>query len=104
MELEHLSSEVPIRHDEALLSDTWLNVCLTVGSSESTPYFVLLACVSFAVPVKLSLPQFTSFLSFTLSARWGLFHILPLEGWVSGWKEEELRERTAAWCLATYQS
>lgn len=39
MELEHLSSEIPIRHDEAL---HFMAKCLPVGISESTPYFVLL--------------------------------------------------------------
>jgi len=37
-----------------------------MGSSELIPWFALLACMAFALPVKLSLSQPMSFLTFTL--------------------------------------
>jgi len=39
--------------DEAVLSRRWLNTCLPMGSSELIPYFVLLFCAAFALPVRL---------------------------------------------------
>jgi len=54
--------------DEVLLSWRWLNVCLLMGSSELILYF------NFALPIKLSLSQHMSFLTFTLHI---LFSILP---------------------------
>jgi len=47
-----------------------------MGSSELIAYFALLPCTAFALPVKLSLSQPTSFLTFTLLIlspipRWG---------------------------------
>lgn len=41
--------------DEALLLWNWLNICLTMGSSEWTPYIALFALAAFALPIKLSL-------------------------------------------------
>ena len=52
--------------DGALLSWRWLNTCLLMGRSESIPCFALLVCTAFALPIKLSLSQLTSFLTFTL--------------------------------------
>jgi len=43
-----------------------LNPCLLMGSSEFIPYFTLLAHAAFALPIKLSLSQPTSLLTFTL--------------------------------------
>jgi len=37
-----------------------------MGSRELIPHFVSLACAAFALPVKLSLPQPESFLTFTV--------------------------------------
>jgi len=45
-----------------------------IGSGELIPYFALLACTAFALPVKL--PQPTSFLTFTLL----IFSPIPLGG------------------------
>jgi len=54
-------------HDGAQLSRKWMNTCLMVmGSSELIPSFALLVHMAFALPIKLSLSQPTSFLSFTL--------------------------------------
>ena len=61
-----MSSQVTIGHDGALLSWRWLNTCLPMGSAELIPWFTLLACVAFALPIKLSLSQPTSLLPFTL--------------------------------------
>lgn len=52
--------------DEALFSWRWLNICLPMGSREWIPCFVLFACTAFALPIKMSLSQPTSFLIFTL--------------------------------------
>jgi len=54
----------PANHyrDGAWLSWRWLNTCLPMGSSECIPSFALLACMAFALPVKLSLSQPISFL------------------------------------------
>ena len=61
-----LSSQGTVTCDGALLSWTWLNTCLLMGSSEWIPCFDLLACLAFGLPIKLSLFQPTSFLTFTL--------------------------------------
>jgi len=45
-----------------LLSWRLLNTCLSMGRSEWIPSFALLACVAFALPVKLTLSQPMSFL------------------------------------------
>ena len=63
---QHLSSQVTIMCDGALLSWRWLNSCLPMGSGEWIPYFALLAHAGFTLPVTLSLSQPTSFLTFTL--------------------------------------
>lgn len=54
-------------HGGALLSWGWLNTCLHMGWSEQIPCFALLACSAFAFPIKPSLSQPKSFLTFTLS-------------------------------------
>jgi len=41
------------------------HTCLLMGNSELIPYFALLAHVAFALPIKLSLSQPTSFPTFT---------------------------------------
>jgi len=61
-----LSSQVTVTRDRALLSWRWLNTCLPTGSRERIPHFALLACAGFALRIKLSLPQPSSFLTFTL--------------------------------------
>jgi len=61
-----LSSQVTVTRDGALLSWSWLNTCLLMGSSELISWFALLACVAFALPIKQSVSQPTSFLTFTL--------------------------------------
>ena len=81
----HLSSQVTVTHDGALLSWRWLNTCLPMRRSEWIPCFALLACTAFALPIKLSLSQPMSFLTFTLPI---LFPI-PLVG----------NEQAAVWCL-----
>ena len=63
--LWRLSSQVTVTRDGALLSWGWLNTCLPMGSGEWIPCFALLACMSFALPIKLSLSQPMSFLTFT---------------------------------------
>jgi len=75
-----LSSQVTITHDGALRAEGWLNTCLLMGSSKWIPCSALLPGVAFALPVKLSFPQFMSFPAFTL----------PQEG----------SEGVAVWCLA----
>lgn len=52
-------------HNGAQLSWRRLNTCLPRGNGELILCF-LLACGAFALPIKLSLPQPTSFLTFTL--------------------------------------
>ena len=61
-----MSSQVTVMRDAALLSWRWLNTCLPIGSGESIPYFALLTCAAFALLIKLSLSQPTSFFTFTL--------------------------------------
>ena len=76
----HLSSQVTITRDGALLSWRWLNTCLPMGSAERIPCFALLACMAFTLPIKLSLSQPTSFFTFTLL----ILSPIPLWGkWVS---------------------
>ena len=65
----------------SLASWRWLNTCLPMGSSEWIPYFALLACTAFALPIKLFLSQPTSFLTFTLLI---LSPIPPWREWASG--------------------
>ena len=62
-----VSSRVTVVCDKALLSWRCLNTCLPMGSWEWIPYFALLARAAFALPVKWSLSQLTSFLNFCLS-------------------------------------
>ena len=52
------------------------NICLPVRSTEWIPYFTLLECTAFALPVKFSSSQPTHFLSYTFLI---LFPI-PLSG------------------------
>lgn len=67
--------------DGAQLTWTWLNTCLSVGSSEWIPHSALFVCVTSALPIKPSL--FTTFLFFTLLI---LCHILLGGGeWASIW-------------------
>lgn len=54
-------------HDGALFSWKWLYICLMKGGSEQIPYFILIALTIFALPIKLSLSQPTSFLTLSLS-------------------------------------
>ena len=86
LEWWRLSSQVTVMCDGALLSRRWLNTCLPMGSGEWIPCFALLACAAFALPIKLSLSQPTSFLTCTLP----ILSPIPLRG----------SERAAAWCLA----
>jgi len=65
-EWRRLSSQVTATHNGALLSWGWLNTCLLTGSGEGIPCFALLAHTAFALPIKPSLSQPTSFLTFTL--------------------------------------
>ena len=50
----------------ALLSWRWLNCCLPMRSGEWIPSFSLLMWVAFVLPIKVSLSQPRSFLTFTL--------------------------------------
>jgi len=59
-----LSSQVTIRHNGALLSWRWLNICL--GNNGRIPSFALLLCLVFALPVELSLSHPMSSCTFTL--------------------------------------
>jgi len=61
-----LSSQVIVTCDGALLSWGWLNIRLPVGSGERIPSFALLVGVAFALPIKPSLSQPMSFLTFAL--------------------------------------
>ena len=61
-----LSSQVTVMSNGALLSWRRLGTCLPMRSCEWTPCFALLACVTLALHIKLSLSQSTSFLIFTL--------------------------------------
>ena len=81
-----LSSQVTAMCDGALLSWRWLNTCLPRGSSEWILCFALLAWVAFALPIKLSLSQPMSFLTFTLP----ILSLTPQGG----------SERAAVWGLA----
>ena len=81
LERWRLSSQVTIRRDGALLSWGWLNTCLPMGSREWFACFALVACVAFALPVKLSLSQPVNFLTLTLP----ILSPIPLWGkWASG--------------------
>jgi len=73
-ELWPLSSQVTIMCDGALLSWKWLNTCLLMGNTGLILYFALLAHAAFALPVKLSLSQLISFLTFTLP----ILFLIPL--------------------------
>jgi len=44
----------------------WLNTCLLMGSGEQIPCYAFLAHTAFALPIKMSLSQTVSFLTFTL--------------------------------------
>lgn len=46
---------VTVTHAGAFLSLEWLNTCLLMGIGEWIPHFALLACITFALSVKLSL-------------------------------------------------
>jgi len=61
-----MSSQVTVMRDGALLSWRWLNIDLLVGSSEGIGFFCLAAAHSFILPIKISLSQPISFLTFTL--------------------------------------
>jgi len=50
-----LSSQATITHDGALLFSRWLNTSLPTRSGERIPYFALLVCTAFALPVQLLL-------------------------------------------------
>ena len=49
-----ISSQVTVRRDGAPLPWGWLSTRLPMGSGELIPLFALLACVAFALPIKLS--------------------------------------------------
>jgi len=66
LEWWRLSSWVIFMHDGALLSWRWLNTHLLMGSGKWIPSFVLLTCIAFSSPIKLSLTHPTSFLTSTL--------------------------------------
>ena len=83
----HSSSQVNVTHDGVLLSWIWLNTCLPMRSSELIPCFDLFACLDFALPIKLSLSQSTSFLTFTLPI------LFPMA----------LEVQAVVWCLAASQ-
>ena len=85
----HLSSQVTITRNGALLSWRWLNTCLLMGSSEWSPYCVLLACTAFALHIKLSLSQ---------PMRFHAFALLILSSILRGGSE-----RAAVWGWAAYQ-
>jgi len=78
-----LSSQVSC--DGALLSWRWLNRCLQCEAGNEFLVLLLLARTTFALPVKLSLSQPTSFLTFTL-----LIPSLIPPG---------VNEQVAVWCL-----
>ena len=59
-------SQVTFMCHGALLSWRWLNTSLPIGSSEWIPYFALHQHTAFTLPIKLSLSQPTSFLTFSL--------------------------------------
>jgi len=61
-----MSSQVTVTRDGALLSWRWLNIGLLVGSSEGIGCFCLAPAHSFTLPVRMSLSQPISFLTFTL--------------------------------------
>jgi len=79
----HLSSQVTVMLDGALLSCRWLNTCLPVGSSEWIPYFALLACAVFSLPIKLLLSQPVCFLTFTILIL-SPSHCGRMNKWLSG--------------------
>jgi len=82
-----LSSQVTVTCDGALLSWRWLDTGLLMGSSEWISCFAWLACEAFALPIKVSLSQSTTFLTFTLLT---LSHF-PLWQGVSEWLCEAKR-------------
>ena len=61
-----LSSQVTVRCDGARLCWGWLSTCLPLARAEWIPWVALPACTALALPIKLSLSQPTSFLTFTL--------------------------------------
>ena len=87
LEWWRLSSQVTVTRDGALLSWGRLNTCLLMGSGEWIPCFALLACTAFALPIKLSLSQSMSFLT---------FFTLPILSPIP----PRASERAAVWCLA----
>jgi len=79
LEWWHLSSQVIVMRDGALLSWRWLSTRLPMGSSEWIPYFAFLVQMTFALPIKLSLSQPMSFLTFTVPILW------PIPLWGNDW-------------------
>lgn len=78
-ELRHLSSQVTVVHDGALLSWERLNTCLLMWSSEWMPHFFFaFFCAAFVWDVKLPLSHPTGFLIFTLLA------LFPPSDWGQG--------------------
>lgn len=82
LEWWHLCSQVNISHNEALPSWRWLNTCLPMWSRELIPCSVLLTCMTFAFPIKLSSCQLTNFPAFMPSI---LSRTLLVGEWVSAW-------------------
>lgn len=76
LELRHLSSQVTVMHEEALLSWKQPNICLLIGSSEWILYFALLAHAAFPLPMRLPSLKTTNVCRFTLS----ILPPLTLEG------------------------
>lgn len=72
-----LSSQMTSTLHRTLLSWTWPNTSLSVGSSEWILYIVLLACTAFALSIQLSSSQPMSFLIFLIpllippQGKWG---------------------------------
>ena len=69
----------PRNHYRALLSWRWLNTCLPMRSGEWIPYLALLVHAAFALPIKQSLYQHTSFLTFALLI------VPPIPPWGGYW-------------------
>lgn len=51
LQLWHLSSQVSVMHNKAVLSWNCQNVCLPMGSNKLVPYFDVPACAASALPV-----------------------------------------------------
>lgn len=94
LELWHLSSQVSVMHNKALISWNCQNICLPMGSNKLVPYFDVPVCAASALPVTVLILTH----KFSCSSSCSSFPAPCLPG------SEKESEWVAVQCLSAYWS